>query len=117
MSNTKNQPKKMAEPKELSTEGLLAVIATQEAEIAALNEDKLVSEDIIAQLNATISGLEKNQSVKSLIVKNSNGAPYKLKNCPIKFDGKNYTAADIVELPHVVDGLIKMESGFITPVE
>ena len=107
----------MAEPKELSTEGLLAIIAKQDAEIAALNADKLVSEEIIAQLNATITGLEKNQSVTHLIVKDSKGNVHKLKNCPINYDGTAYASAEIVELPHVVDGLIEMESGFITPVE
>ena len=117
MSNPKKQPKKMPDSKELSTEELLAVIATQDAELTSLKEDKLVSEEIIAQLNQTISGLEKNQSVKNIVVKNSNGEAYKLKNFPINYDGKIYAAADIVDLPNVVDGLIEMQSGFITPVQ
>jgi hypothetical protein len=117
MSNKKNQPEKMPDAKELSTEELLAVIDTQNAQLSSLKEDKLVLEEIIAQLNQTISGLEKNQSVKNIVVKNSNGAAYKLKNCPINYDGKIYAAADIVDLPNVVDGLIEMQSGFITPVQ
>jgi len=117
MSNTKNLTKKMTPTKELSNEELLAVVNTQDAEIAALNEDKFVSEEIIAQLNQTISGLEKNQSVKNIIVKDTNGSAYKLKNCPINFEGKVYPAAAIVNLPNVVDGLLKIKSGLINPVE